>query len=55
MKTYVQIGTAYGKDFFYNYIKDLNPNETNIVLVEPLQHEASIEFYKNIISVHHCK
>ncbi len=47
MKTYVQIGTAYGKDFFYNYIKDLNPSETNIVLVEPLQHEASIEFYKN--------
>ena len=55
MKTYVQIGTAYGKDFFYNYIKDLNPNETNIVLVEPLQHEASIEFYKNTPCMEHGK
>jgi hypothetical protein len=55
MKTYVQIGTAYGKDFFYNYIKDLNPSETNIVLVEPLQHEASIEFYKNTPFMEHGK
>jgi len=47
VKTYIQIGTAYGNDYFYNYIKDLNPEETNIILVEPMQHEASVNFYKN--------
>jgi len=47
MKTYIQIGTACGNDFFYNQIKDLNPNETRLIMVEPMQWEASIAFYQD--------
>ncbi len=47
MKTYLQIGTAYGNDFFYNQIKDLDPRETRLILVEPMQWQASMDFYKD--------
>lgn len=47
MKTYLQIGTAYGNDFFYNQIKDLDPSETRLILVEPMQWQASMDFYKD--------
>jgi hypothetical protein len=47
MKTYIQIGTAYGNDFFYNQVKDLNPDETRLILVEPMQWQSSVAFYQD--------
>ena len=47
MKTYIQIGTAKGDDFFYNTIKNLDPNEVKLILVEPMQWNESIAFYKD--------
>lgn len=47
MKTYIQIGTARGDDFFYNKIKSLDPAEIKLILVEPTQWSESISFYKD--------
>jgi hypothetical protein len=49
MKTYIQIGTANGNDYFYKFIELLNPDHVELILVEPIQYELSDEFYKKTL------
>lgn len=43
--TFIQIGTAVGNDLFYKLVS--NFQQSTLILVEPIQHQAAKEFYAN--------